>query len=624
MINKELATSVVYLLDIVTSYVPAALLRSKFSQILSCLAPALNTQDVEAPLVRSSIGCLESLLIVQDNTAWDAPPSKSSPRTAITGLLLVSVDHKPKVRKRSQDAIANVLKKLPPSPSLDHPAADVCAETALGILRESVIIRKMEKKRGRDAKQENYQPGIMHALQVVKTIASASGGWPSRKIEAICTVLMDVAKSSNGHLIMAVFDIFEMIFKGMADEFSSSKLPRLLEAVSELRPSQNDSQLLPPWIAILSRGYDVLAQVAPEDTFQKIPDLFDMIAGFLVSSSHEIRVSASECLISFLVNCIPYSAILEPTGFHGKTLERLAHSATDLLSIKYQAAWLEIFSVEAALFDALRWTSDPLAKDIVKVAGDLRGNNSFMDKKGVDVVLGKAIKAMGPKAVLEILPLNLAKPKSDQPGRAWLLPILREHVINTNLAHFRTEFVPLSELMFQKVLDSDNTEKTLEVKIFETLVQQIWALLPGYCDLPVDLISAFDQGFAELVSNLLYRQTDLRPDLCKALQALVESHQKFLAVEASEKDLHLRGRMTKIDAQKNIDHMASFAGNLLAVLFNVYSQTLPQYRGYILQCINAYLSITSEKVCNYTIPTRFACLFYLGTPGDLRSSKDNV
>src|SRR5205807_2145797 len=46
---------------------------------------------------------------------------------------------------------------------------------------------------------------------------------------------------------------------------------------------------------------------------------------------------------------------------------------------------------------------------------------------------------------------------------------------------------------------------------------------------------------------------------------------------------------------KNLAHLAGFASNMLAVLFNVYSQTLPQYRGTILRTINAYLSIVPEK-----------------------------
>lgn len=593
IVNKELATSVVYLLDVVAPYVPAPLLRSKFPQILTSIAPVLTHNDIEAPLIRSSVGCLESLLVAQDNASWGLPQNQVSPRRAVAGLLVLALDHRPKVRKRAQEAITQVLKKPPPSPSLDHPAADMCAETALRSVSDMVA---SGKKRGKGQRQEEHQPGLMHALQLVKTIASASGGWPTKKIEPLCEVLMNISRSNNEYLTMSAFDIFEVIFAGMADEVSSAKLPKLMEAISELRPSQNDSQLLPSWIAVMSRGYDVSAQVSPEDTFQKLPELFEMVSGFLASSSHNIRVSASECLISFAVNCTPDTAILEPSAYDEKVLEKLAKVTTSLLSVKYRTAWMEVFTVLSALFSAFRWRSVGLLDDIVKAVGELRGNDSFNGKKEADVVLGNAIEAMGPGSVLQILPLNLVNPKPGQSGRAWLLPVLRDHVQNTNLMHFRTEFVPLSETMFQRVLDNGNSEKTMEIKIFETLVQQIWALLPGYCNLPLDLSTAFDQSFAEMLANLLYKQTELRVDVCKALQLLVESNQEIVNVEVPEQELRLKQRITKGDAQKNLDHLSSYAGNLLAVLFNVYSQTLPQYRGYILQCINAYLSITPEKV----------------------------
>ena len=594
-VNKELATSVVYLLDLVTPYVPIPILRSKFSQILTSLAPALTHQDAEAPLLRSSIGCLEMLLVAQDAGAWILPQTQIGPRRAIAGLLILAVDHRPKVRKRAHDALVKVLKNPPPSPSLDHPAADMCTETALHNLNDLMQVAG-KKHRARAYEKEEHHPSLMHALQLVKSIAAASGGWPTKKMDSLCECLLNISKSSNEYLTMAVFEVFEIIFAGMADETASSKLPRLMEVISDLRPSQNDSQLLPPWIAILSRGYDVSAQLLPDETFHKLPELFDLISGFLASMSHNIRISASECLISFITNCIPITAIVEPSILDEKILEKLGKASIDLLSIKYQAAWMEVFNVISALFDTLKWRATPLLNEVIKTIGELRGNDSFNGKKEADNVLGKAIESVGPEVVLSILPLNLLKPEAGQPGRAWLLPLLREHVINTNLAHFKLEFVPLSETVYQKVVDNGVAEKTMEVKIYETLVQQIWGLLPGYCTLPLDLTDAFDQTFAELLANILYKQTELRADVCKALQLLVDNNKEILSIESTEENLLLQRRITKSIAQRNIDHLASFAGNILAVLFNVYSQTLPQFRGYILQCINAYLSITLEKV----------------------------
>lgn len=503
------------------------------------------------------------------------------------------MDHRPKIRKRAQDAIVKVLKNPPPSPSSDHPAADMCAEAALKSLSDLASSANQAKKQKKAGPTEN-EPGLIHALHLVKTVAQASGGWPSKKIEELCEVLLNISKSSNEYMTMAAFEVFEIIFEGMADDESSAKLPRLLEVISELRPSQNDSQLLPPWIAVISRGYDVSAQIEPDETFQKLPELFNLISAFLTSSSHNIRVSASECLISFMANCVPDSVLLEPSIYDEKVLEKLAKAAVDLLSVKYQAAWMETFNVMGAMFDGLRWRADPILANVVKTIGELRGNDSFTGKKEADEILGKAVRAMGPESVLKILPLNLAKRKVGEPGRAWLLPILRDYVSNTNLQHFRTEFVPLSETMFQRVIDNGEAEKTMEIKIFETLVQQIWALLPGYCDLPLDLTESFDQGFAELVSNLLYRQVELRSDVCRALQTLVESNKAVASIE-TEDDLVLQSRVSKAMAQKNLEFLSGFASNMLAVLFNVYSQTLPQYRGYILQCINAYLSIAPSK-----------------------------
>ncbi|KAJ4222209.1 pre-rRNA processing protein [Fusarium solani] len=587
-VNPELATPAVYLLDVVTPYAPQPLLRAKFTQILTLLAPVLLLQDAEPLLLRSSIGCLESLLLAQDAASWELSVSQIGPRRAVAGLLNMSLDHRPKVRRRSQDALKKVLRNPPPSPSLDHPAADMCAQTALKNLEDLAIKVAQARKKKSDA----HDPAMIHALQLVKTIAAASGGWPTKKIESLCELLLGIAKSGNEYMTMAAFEIFEMIFEGMTDEVSSAKLPRLMEIISELRPAANDTQLVPPWLAILSRGYDVSAQVEPDETFQNLPQMFDMVAQFLESPSENIRISASECLVSFMANCVPRQVILEPSIYDEKILEKVAKTAESLLTVQYQAAWLQTFNVLGAMFDSLRWRSFPIMMNVTKTIGEIRENGSFRNKKDADEVIGKAIRAMGPEAVLSVLPLNLAKPAKGQPGRAWMFPILRDYTSNTNLAHFKSEMVPLSELMFQKVLDHGQAEKTMEVKIYETVVQQIWSTLPGYCDLPLDLTEAFDQGFAEILANLLYKQVELRLDVCRALKTLIESSQAIAEIQDEEEDLVLQSRVSRVTAKKNLEYLSQFAGNMLAVLFNVYTQTLPQSRGPILQTINTFLSIT--------------------------------
>jgi ribosomal RNA-processing protein 12 len=491
IVNKDVAAAVVYLLDLVTPHVPAPLLRSKFSHILKKLSVILANPESDAPLVKPSIGCLESLLVVQDAPAWALPVTEASPRRAVALILSLASDHRPKVRRRAQDALAKVLKSPPPSPALDHPAADLCAETALRKLRDALETTKKQQPQSKKQPiaQNQTTPNLYHSLQLVKTVANASGGWPSRKIDSLVESLLEISRSSSEYVVMASFEVFEVIFAGIAaDEVRSAKLPRLLEILETLQPSEKDSQLLPPWLAVLSRACDVYSQISPAECFDQLPVAFEKVAGFLSSMSNNSRVSAADCLISFLVNCIPASILIDPSIYDEKTFEKIAKIGLDLLTVKYQTAWMDVFRVFEAMFDAFHWRSSPLLDAIVKTIGTLRGDESFNGKKQADSVLGRAIRAMGPEAVLRILPLNLAS-NSGGPGRVWLLPIMRDSISNTRLGHFRSDMIPLSEKLYQKILNHGKAEKTMETKIFETVVNQIWSTLPGYCDLPIDLVS---------------------------------------------------------------------------------------------------------------------------------------
>ena len=612
--TPELATSAVYLLDIVSPFVPAALRRSQFNQIFSLLLPLISQVDASPPLLKSSIGCLESVLTVQDAAAWALPQSQIGPRKAVSVLLVLAIDGRPKIRKRAQEALTSILQHHLQGPALDHPAADLCASTALGNLSEAVEAISQRRKQ-QNCKESDNEPDVIHALQLTKTIATASRGWPSKKIEPLCELLLSISRSNNEYLVMDAFKVFEVVFEGLSDGFSSSKLPRLLDTIIDLKPARNDSQLLPPWIAVLSRGYDVFAQVNPDEIFAKLPDLLNLVSDFLTSPSHNIRISASECLISFFSSCVPDGVISEPSIYDEKILDQLGEKANGLLALKYQSAWIEVFTALAALFDALRYRGNPCLLPVVKAIGELRGSDSFHGKKEADELLGHAIRSLGPEVVLSVLPLNLDNPRAGQQGRVWLLPLLRDHVSNASLAHFKSELVPLSETMSQRVLQNGAAEKSLEAKIFQTVIHQIWSIFPGYCDLPSDLQVAMDQPFAELVSNLLYKETPLRSDLCNGLRALIESNKAILESNSSEQILMLERRTTKSDAEANLRHLATFASNLLAVLFNVYSQTLPQHRGYILQCINAFLSITPAEDLNETF-NRVLTMLEVSLPKD--------
>ena len=72
IIDNNLAATTAYFLDIIFPFTPKPLLKSKFNQILVKLAQPLTLENAEAPLMRSTIGALESLLLAQDNSSWNS------------------------------------------------------------------------------------------------------------------------------------------------------------------------------------------------------------------------------------------------------------------------------------------------------------------------------------------------------------------------------------------------------------------------------------------------------------------------------------------------------------------------------------------------------------------------
>ncbi len=593
--QKELATSAVYFLDLVAPYAPKNLLQWKFETILQILAPAITSSDADAPLVRSALGALESLLVAQDSKAWNSGPN-SSPKRGIIALLTLSLDPRPKVRKRAQDAVTKILANPPPSPTMVHPAASLCSSTALKAITSLVNDKsiKISKTGGSNSK-------LIHALQLITSITKANG-WPITHLEELCDALLSVSKSTDQYLISAAFKAFEGLFQSMTDEIDLDKLTSVLKVLFDLKPSINDAHLAGSWLAVVAQAGSSYSSLHPIKAFQNLPDMFDAVIPFLQSENASSYISASQCLIALISTAIPTEVLLPVGGSiskksfqtNDKVLGQLSQKVTGLFTIQYKNCAKEIMEVVATLFDTYRWRSDPHLLGALKIVGELLQDDNFeLRKEAEEGVIGAAIRAIGPEKVLELLPLNLENPSL--PGRVWLLPILRDNVRNAQLGYFIKYFIPLSERFYLKVSETEEQNKTEQTKIYETLVNQIWALLPHFCDLPIDLRESFTQDFAVLLCNTMLRQEKLRSNICQALKLLVQSNVAY-SEGAMEDDVLMMAHFPISESKKNIEYLLPFTSNLLSVLYNVFSQTTASQRSFISECINVYLSITPADV----------------------------
>lgn len=419
--NLELASSATYLLDLVLPHAPQKLLIGKFSSILMYLSPSLTHPDASAALIRSAIGCLESILIAQDNVSWRKPVSELGPRKAMNGIMSLALDERPKVRKRAQEGICTILSHPPAGPSPIHPALSTCAEITLRSVNELFASFRNEGHKKKTAPGTAPRPTekkVIFALQLARSIASNEYGWPTSKIESLCEVLLSISRSSEEYMVTTSMDVFLALFSSLSkssddSKLESAKFEKIADAIMDLRPAESDQHLAPAWLGIVAQLFNAYSDVDEAKVFARLPTLFETVTEFMQAGlPANVVTSASQCLIALAATCIPVEALLEkPLSKSTKrNLTEISKIAASLLSVKYQAVWKDVFTILTALFDTFGYISDPYLLDILVIVGELRTGGEFEGRSEADEVLGASIRALGPAKVLEILPLNLERP----------------------------------------------------------------------------------------------------------------------------------------------------------------------------------------------------------------------
>ena len=616
IIDLQLATSATYLLDIIFHYTPKSLLRSKFIEVLTKVAPCITDPNSESLLIRSAIGTLEALLLAQDSQAWNNTNNLSvTPKRGLQGLLELSLDPRPKIRKRAQDAVSQILLNPPVAPTAEHVAAPFIADFILKQLVAKIneYNSLSNKKLKNDSIKQEMNGKIIRITKLINTVVS-TGQWPSHLIEPLCDYLLDIIKSSDQILVTSAFQCFESLFNSMARLSTSTRLAenkytKVLDTIFTLKPSNSDSQLTGSWIAVVVKGVTTYSIHQPLKCLQKLPEIFKIMSIYLQSEIPEISSSASQCLISILNQAVKDDILLTQNvdlnivESVSDVIKQLSDIFIEFLSIRYAHSAKEILNIISTAFQKFKYRSNPHLIKPLQIVDKWRINEeNYLDyQKQVEQVIGTSITAMGPDVVLRYLPLNLINPSNDQPGRAWLLPILRDHIKYAKLSTFINELIPIVT-HFQNSFDKLPKE-SVQLRVFQTVVDQIWSLLPHFAELPRDLKESFTDEFAQELCSLLYSTPELRTTICNALKMLVESNLLYINGALSE-DVILKEQFPVEEAKGNIEYLTTKAPNLLAVLFNVYTQTSPNSRGYILETIEFYLKIT--------------------TPGDIEKTFNNV
>ncbi|TFK53636.1 NUC173-domain-containing protein [Heliocybe sulcata] len=596
-----------YLLSLVIPFVQPSVICANLNTLLSLTAPLFPHLVPYAPPLRSQITIYGAAIESLDRSHLENPTLRQS----FASLLHLCLDPRPKVRRRAAEVVKEVMDK-PPVPLTTHPYAERVAEWVQSTLAE-VNSGAPQKFKGKKSETDVTDTAI-HLLSFLRPVLLKL---PPSSFPSIASVLLSLPRFANPYLSQSAYSLLsDLLALPSADSESriADQTSSIVQAVVSNPPIKSDTALAPAWVEVV--GHAMLAYHAshPEPYAQELGRVWKVIWPFLESSDAPTRTAAAQsmqmlaqCFTSALITAAVKEAVATE---HKSTVGKIVVDARKALdALAFARSIPEVLLVNAALFENLRYRPDgsrttptaaqSLMLPTVQKIAELRVKKNFEFKEAADTTLGVAMSVLGPQVLLETIPLNI-EPADRQAGReprAFLLPLLSQPHPSP-LKYFIDYFVPLSERMFDYQQTAESEGRQAEAKVWSVLVSQIWSGLVGYCYGTLDLQESFTPQFAQLLSQVLYTQPELRPAVLRALKVIISSNLALASERGSEGREELPSSV-EVDAispeaaARNVQYLKTQAESWLAVLFNVFSTA--DDRSSVGDVIAAWAALAGEK-----------------------------
>lgn len=575
--SGESQAAVAYLLNLVMKRVPAPVLISKFSDTSKALMDVMSKQATSdsASALRWILSCLATLLRKQEASVWTYP----STLQIYHGLLSFTVHSKPKVRKAAQQGVCSILRGsdflFKDDALAHHPAAMTTAK---------FCIKEMEQAGG-----NKEDTTTLHVLGLLKELI---GALPLGAVKSCCETLLRVMTLSHVLVTASAMQAFHKLFSGKpnASTLSPELNAQIITALYDYLPSENDLQPLLAWLAVMEKAHVHLASLQSSSSLGHLPRLFSAAMSCLLSPHAQVVSSAASTLKTLLTECVaPHMddmSTITATASAGNPsyICKMFRIVEEGLSYRFHAVWPFVLQVLGCFYKVSGKKAHPIMTKSLQSLADLRSTPHFAFTGELDLAVGAAVEAMGPQVVLGTVPLNITGHDDDlEFPRSWLIPVIRDHVKNTQLGFFTSYFLPLASTLKQRAEELDQAGQKLEAKVYQTLQLQIWTMLPGFCTGCVDIVASF-KGVARTLGLAINEQPDLRLTVCQALRTTINKSCTLVEEKAE---------------------VGRFAKNFLPILFNVYGQQPPAgesgtYRMAVLDTIKVYLTVTEkEMICTF-------------------------
>lgn len=585
-------TSIIYLVGFIIPQLSKEYIRSNYSDIYVKLVNSLNRYDNDsldsAPFIRPAITIIESVLIAHlslESSAVSLDEYWIGERSSLGELLALLSgwaihDGRPRVRKVAQESLATFVTCLLEIVKEDD---DVIVCIMAPVL-QSVLLAL------RSCSRREYRPSL-HLLKCLPEILPPSAV-PS--LNELISSIIKCLEMGNEHLSAAVLSFIRN------EVYSSSLLKKDPSSISDLIARLQEKQIIKAisspdhpfcigeeWIltvAHLAPHLNIELLVSLSIDFMTYVDvggdrkLTEVVEDSLKSLFNNISTfSAMKTILSFLLSKLAANSVSDSfIRICGDICAETALADTNCGGI-IEAGMAEIISLLGHLYDDVRKSKKNSADQedanpgqaLIKGSGAGGSNRT----RTIEASLGKIISFVGPKVVLEILPLNLTASKP----RAWLLPLLRDNVCGAELSIFSTSLLPEAEGLLEISNKHLSMNRVAESKVCLLVRQQIIATLPAFLMCSPDLLETLPT-LAPTIAKLMNDEPDLRGILISSITSLAKKERSAAVPE-------------------RLELLSSLSLNFLPLLLNIYGTFVTENREPILSCINSWilLSPTEER-----------------------------
>ncbi|XP_031825723.1 RRP12-like protein [Nomia melanderi] len=544
--------------------VPRNVLNAQFSAASKIFIDILtkHASSKEFLILRHCIHCLSVLLRALEEALW----SNSSTMQVLDALLAFTIHSKPKVRKAAQRGVCAILSGSAVMKDDDrpqyHPGSPQIAKHCINQL------------------QLTSEPGsvttVLHILTLLKDITHQL---PKPHVKLICEALLKMMTMKNVLITSCCLQTFHGLFISRPPEFvlPAQRNAQLITALYDYQPPATDSQPTLAWLTVMQEAHLCLAQNGLNLCAAILPKMLAKCVELWLSDRPEVISGTSHTIKILLQDCVGKMCENEQQmNKYNNAIDQVIVIMQKALGYQYLEAWYHILHLVALLFQITGKSGSPKLIDILKILADLRDSYNFTSKNDAEYAIGAAVRTLGPEIVLNLIPLKTSNNEINL-QRTWLLPLLKDCIVEGSLTFFLCTLLPIIELCEIK------SAEPIGGKTYEFLLIQVWAILPSICHNAIDVKDNF-KNIAKLLGTTFANKKDVRLYIMSAIRKLVVK-----AINDNKKE--------------DIAEISKFAKNFLPLFLNLYT-TKPNgtdeegHRLAAFDSIKTYLTITSNQLIN--------------------------